>query len=77
MEGRVVCPFREHLVDHSVIKANETDDETPCPEVNVTSQIMKLCDKKRRCIVTVNETYFGNPCRGIYKFVKIIYGCGK
>ncbi|KAL9969683.1 hypothetical protein ACROYT_G021927 [Oculina patagonica] len=75
-DGRTLCPFRQGLVDQSVILANETDDTSVCPEMNVTSQIMKLCDKKRRCIVTVNATYFGNHCKGIYKFLKVIYACG-
>ncbi|XP_078372351.1 uncharacterized protein LOC144656015 isoform X2 [Oculina patagonica] len=74
-DGRTLCPFRQGLVDQSVILANETDDTSVCPEMNVTSQIMKLCDKKRRCIVTVNATYFGNHCKGIYKFLKVIYAC--
>lgn len=77
-DGRTLCPFKEDLVDQSVIQANETDDNSVCSnEKNVTLEIMKLCDKKRRCIVTVNETYFGNPCKGIYKFLKIIYACGE
>lgn len=76
-DGRTLCPFRKGLVDESVILANETDDTSVCPEMNVTSQIMKLCDKKRRCIVTVNATYFGNHCKGIYKFLKVIYACGE
>ena len=76
-DGGTLCPFKEGLVDKSVILANATDDSSVCPEKNVTSQIMRLCDKKRRCIVTVNETYFGSHCKGIYKFLKIIYACGE
>lgn len=64
-------------MDDSVIRANETDDQTPCKVVDVTQQIRELCDKKRQCNFSVNETYFGNPCKKIYKYVKIIYGCGK
>ena len=45
-----------------MIQANDTDDNSECKEKNVTTEIMKLCDKKRRCIVTVNDTYFGNHC---------------
>lgn len=75
-DGQTLCPFRKDLVDQSVIQANDTDDNSECKEKNVTTEIMKLCDKKRRCIVTVNETYFGNHCKGIYKFLKIIYACG-
>ena len=64
-------------MDDSVIRANETDDQTLCKEVYVTRLIRELCDKKRRCNFSVNETYFGNPCKKIYKYVNIIYGCGK
>ncbi|XP_022784824.1 uncharacterized protein LOC111325290 isoform X3 [Stylophora pistillata] len=75
-EGRITCPFGKAPVDDSVIQANETDDQTLCDVVDVTPQIMKLCDKKRRCIIDVNNaTYYGNPCKKIYKYVKIIYGC--
>ena len=72
-----VCPFAEAYVDDSVIRANETDDQTLCKVVDVTRLIRELCDKKRRCNFSVNETYFGNPCKKIYKYVNIIYGCGK
>lgn len=75
--GRTLCPYRENGIDLSVIKANDTNDERTCVEKNVTKTIMDLCDKKRKCIVTVTETYFGNHCRGIYKILKIIYACGR
>lgn len=76
-DGRTLCPFRKENVGQSVILANDTDDDSECPEMNVTSQLMKLCDKKRRCIITVNDTYFGKHCKGIYKFLKVIYACGE
>ena len=77
VDRRTLCPFKENAADHSVIEANDTDDMSECPERNVTTDIMKLCDKKTHCMVTANETYFGNHCKGIYKILNIIYACGE
>ena len=76
-DGDTVCPFKKPLVDESVIQANDTDAFSKCPWKNITVQIMKLCDKKKRCTVTANKTYFGNHCKGVYKFLKVIYACGE
>ncbi|XP_029211220.2 uncharacterized protein LOC114975259 isoform X3 [Acropora millepora] len=75
-DGYTVCPFDDE-VNPSVRKMNDTADDNsiPCPERNVTLDIMRLCDFKRRCVVTANETYFGNPCKGVYKYLTIIYAC--
>ena len=77
VDGRTLCPFSKNVADHSVIEANDTDDKSNCPERNVTTDIMKLCDKRTQCMVTANETYFGNHCKGIYKILDILYGCGE
>ena len=80
VQGRVVCPFNEK-VQQSVILANDTDDSsddaTACGLVDVTMHVLRLCDKKKRCVVTANETYLGNPCKGVYKYLDIIYTCGQ
>ncbi|XP_015774640.1 PREDICTED: uncharacterized protein LOC107352822 isoform X3 [Acropora digitifera] len=75
-DGYTVCPFDDE-VDPSVRRMNDTADDNsiPCPKRNVTLDIMRLCDFKRRCVVTANETYFGNPCKGVYKYLNIIYSC--
>lgn len=75
--GDTVCPFKKELVDESVIQANDTNAYSKCLLKNITVQIMKLCDKKKRCTVTANRTYFGNHCKGIYKVLKVIYACGE
>ena len=75
--GDIVCPFRKTLVDDSVIQTNDTDAYSECPWKNITVQIMKLCDKKKRCTVTANRTYYGNHCKGVYKVLKVIYACGE
>jgi len=74
--GDTVCPFKKPLVDDSVIQANDTNAYSKCPLKNITVRIMKLCDKKKRCTVTANKTYFGNHCKGVYKVLKVIYACG-
>lgn len=77
--GRTVCRFDADKVDPSVKMLNDTDDNNTikCPERNTTLDVMRLCDYKSRCVVTVNETYFGNPCKGVYKYLTIIYACGE
>jgi len=75
--GDTVCPFKKPLVDDSVIQANDTNAYSKCPLKNITVRIMKLCDKKKRCTVTANKTYFGNHCKGVYKVLKVIYACGE
>ncbi|XP_067050057.1 uncharacterized protein [Acropora muricata] len=76
-DGYTVCPFDDE-VDPSVRRVNDIADNNsiPCPERNVTLDTMRLCDFRRRCVVTANETYFGNPCKGVYKYLTIIYSCG-
>jgi len=76
-DGYTICPFDDE-VDPSVRRMNDIADNNsiPCPERNVTLDTMRLCDFKRRCVVTANETYFGNPCKGVYKYLIIIYSCG-
>ena len=75
--GGTLCPFIKENVDQSTIDANDTDDLSKCHEKNVTLEIMKLCDKKRRCIMRTNQTFFGSYCKGIYKILKVIYACGE
>ena len=76
--GDYLCPFNAAEADPSVLRANDTDDNfVECTYQNVTLDTMRLCEHRRRCVVTVNETYFGNPCKGVYKYLKIIYACGE
>ena len=77
VEGRTLCPFSKNVANHSMIEVKDTDDKSECPERNVTTDIMKLCDKRTQCIVTANEEYFGNHCKGIYKILNVIYACGE
>ena len=76
--GDTLCPFNAAEADPSVLRANDTDDNfVECTYQNVTLDTMRLCDYRRRCVVTANETYFGNPCKGVYKYLTIIYACGE
>ncbi|XP_068758235.1 uncharacterized protein [Montipora capricornis] len=75
--GDTLCPFNAAKANPSVLRANDTDDNfVECTYQNVTLDIMRLCEHRRRCVVTANETYFGNPCKGVYKYLQIIYACG-
>ena len=78
-DGDTLCPFNAAEVDRSVLIANDTADDNSirCPERNTTLDVIGLCDYKRRCVVIANETYFGNPCKGVYKYLTIIYSCGE
>ena len=74
-EGRTICPY------HSNIETDEKDDSSPealnCIEKKVTKTVKKLCNKKKKCSLKVAEEQFGNPCIGIYKYLTILYACGK
>ncbi|XP_068713714.1 uncharacterized protein [Montipora foliosa] len=72
-----LCSFNAAEADPSVLRANDTDDNfVDCTYQDVTLDTMRLCEHRRRCVVTANETYFGNPCKGVYKYLQIIYACG-
>ncbi|XP_068754835.1 uncharacterized protein [Montipora capricornis] len=74
--GDTLCPFNAADADPSVLRANDTNDNfVKCTYQNVTLDTMRLCEHRRRCVVTAKETYFGNPCKGVYKYLKIIYAC--
>ncbi|XP_068713716.1 uncharacterized protein [Montipora foliosa] len=74
--GDTSCSFNAAEADPSVLRANDTDDNfVECPYQDVTLDTKRLCEHRRRCVVTANETYFGNPCKGVYKYLQIIYAC--
>lgn len=75
--GDTLCSFNAAEADPSVLRANDTDDNfVECTYRDVTLDTMRLCEHRRRCVVTANETYFGNPCKGVYKYLQIVYACG-
>ena len=36
---------------------------------------VKKCNMKRECVVPANNSVFGDPCHGTYKYLEIIYQC--
>lgn len=76
-DGDMVCFFKKFFVDDFVIQVNDINVFLKCLLKNIIVQIMKLCDKKKCCIVIVNKIYFGNYCKGVYKVFKVIYVCGE
>ena len=73
-EGRTLCPYQPN------IETDEKDDSSPAAlkcEKNVSETVKSLCNKKKKCSLKVDQEHFGNPCKGVYKYLKIIYKCGK
>lgn len=58
-----------------------------CPHQNITTvscdapdTLMKMlsrCSNKRKCTVIADKEMFGDPCPGTFKYLDVIYGCGK
>lgn len=58
-----------------------------CPHENITNlnceadgvllKITTKCSNRRRCIIKADKSLFGDPCPGTYKYLDVIYRCGK
>ena len=48
-----------------------------CKAPNVLLKMTSKCANRRRCTVKADNTMFGDPCPGTFKYLDVIYGCGK
>jgi len=69
--GDVVCPYNLQY------SSKDTKDTNVECDSDVTDKVKALCHKQTLCDVPANNRYLKNPCKGVYKYVNIIYGCGK
>ena len=40
-------------------------------------KVMAMCTNRRRCIIKADSSFFRDPCPGTYKYLEVIYRCGK
>lgn len=67
-----VCPYK----NKQGVPENDTDDFSLC-EREVTDNIKDLCGWHKRCNITVNSEALGEVCPGVYKYLTVLYSCGK
>jgi len=48
---------------------------TNCVEPKSIDIVKGLCQAKTSCLVSANNTVFGDPCRGTYKYLEIAHTC--
>ncbi len=61
----------------SSICPHENITELNCQAPNVLLKMTVRCGNKHRCTIRADHTVFGDPCPGTYKYLDVIYGCGK
>ena len=60
-----VCPGANH--DNIKCKGNS----------NSLQKVQSKCNGRRTCAVTASNGFFGDPCRGTFKYLQVSYSCGK
>lgn len=55
-------------------RGRKTTDTTTC-SLNVRPLLGKHCDNKYGCRLRSSSSRFGNPCPGVYKYLKVRYEC--
>ncbi|XP_031559601.1 uncharacterized protein LOC116295804 isoform X2 [Actinia tenebrosa] len=67
--GKIICPY------DSKFEKEDKDDKTKCKE-DVKPKVKELCHKRKACQLSATKEVFGSPCKGIYKYLLVIYACG-
>ncbi|XP_048577876.1 uncharacterized protein LOC5513784 isoform X5 [Nematostella vectensis] len=76
-KGQIICPYDEDLKTVEGVNGDTRDDYWgSCKMVDVTKQLSEACHKKKKCGINVGQEKLGQPCKGIYKYLKVIYACG-
>ena len=66
--GRVVCTAREGM---------RQKDDVMCNMVDVSLELRRICEGRTRCRFKVEDAMFGKTCPKVYKYLNVIYTCGK
>ncbi|XP_032239246.2 uncharacterized protein LOC5513784 isoform X6 [Nematostella vectensis] len=75
-KGQIICPYDEDLKTVEGVNGDTRDDYWgSCKMVDVTKQLSEACHKKKKCGINVGQEKLGQPCKGIYKYLKVIYAC--
>ena len=62
--GKSICP-------------HQNISNMKCEAQKVLLRMTRRCANKQRCTVRADSAFFGDPCPGTYKYLDVIYGCGK
>jgi hypothetical protein len=46
-----------------------------CTATGGRKKVVDLCEGAEECDVPVNNQFFGNPCHGTYKYLRVHYEC--
>lgn len=46
-----------------------------CASPTSTSEVRKLCDGNQKCAISAKNNLFGDPCKGIFKYLRVRYQC--
>ena len=70
----------EIIIDYASYGSNEKNDcnnitGSDCSARNSFSQARDICNFKNSCVVKASDSIFGNPCEGVFKFLKIKWRC--
>ena len=69
--GSIICPYNSNF------EKEDTDDKSVGCQEDVTRKVKDVCHKRKTCGVLASKKVLGRPCKGIYKYISIIYACGK
>lgn len=61
----------------SSICPHENITDLNCQAEGVLLKVMAMCTNRRRCIIKADSSFFRDPCPGTYKYLEVIYRCGK
>lgn len=50
---------------------------TKCKATKSLAIVRKYCQRKASCVLRANNSVFGDPCFGTYKYLKVKYRCSK
>ena len=46
-----------------------------CQAVEGKKKVLSSCEGKQECNIPVNNNFFGNPCKGTFKYLRVYYHC--
>nr|XP_055043507.1 uncharacterized protein LOC129430375 [Misgurnus anguillicaudatus] len=92
IKGIAICEHKQAYIkcDTGVIRIHHANygrrDKTTCrfPSSNTdeclfpqTTRLQFRCDKKKSCSLNASNSVFGDPCRGVNKYLEVTYSCEK
>ena len=46
-----------------------------CLNLDTRQKVVDACQNKNKCEIPANNRFFGDPCRGTYKYLDVVYEC--